>query len=69
MHRHNALEATPGVNATVLGVAVFVVTSFVLGFLGGILLSVLDAGGCRRHSRRAGHAALRAAVAACGTGT
>lgn len=45
LHRSSALEATPGLNASVLGVSVFVVTQFVLSFIGGILLSVLDAGG------------------------
>lgn len=45
LHRHSHLEATPGVNAAVLGGATFLVTWFVLSFLGGILLSVLDAGG------------------------
>lgn len=43
LHRSSALEATPGLNASVLGVSVFVVTQFVLSFIGGILLSVLDA--------------------------
>lgn len=42
-HRGSSLEATPGVNASVLGGAVFLVTFFILSFLGGILLSVLDA--------------------------
>lgn len=39
------VEATPGLNAAILGVSTFVVTQFVLTFVGGILLSVLDAGG------------------------
>lgn len=42
-HRGSALQST-GVNASVLGGAVFLVTFFILSFLGGILLSVLDAG-------------------------
>lgn len=58
MHRSNGdVEATPGVNAVVLGSSVFVLTQFVLSFIGGILLSVLDAGGCRRHFGCAGGAA------------
>lgn len=46
LHRGSKLEATPGVNAAVLGGVVYVVAQFILAFLGGILLSVLDAGGC-----------------------
>lgn len=43
LHRGSKLEATPGVNAAVLGGVVYVVAQFILAFLGGILLSVLDA--------------------------
>ncbi len=46
LHHGNKLEATPGLNATLLGAAVYVIAQFILAFLGGILLSVLDAGGC-----------------------
>lgn len=46
LHHGSKLEATPGLNATLLGAAVYVVAQFILAFLGGILLSVLDAGGC-----------------------
>ena len=44
LHRGSALEATPGANAALLGGAVALLTLFILSFLGGILLSVLDAG-------------------------
>lgn len=43
LHHGSKLEATPGLNATLLGAAVYVVAQFILAFLGGILLSVLDA--------------------------
>lgn len=38
-----AAEAAPGVNAAILGAAAGGLALFVLGFLGGVLLSVLDA--------------------------
>ena len=49
LHRSSAgVEATPGLNAAILGASVYLITQFVLSFLGGILLSVLDAGGAER---------------------
>ena len=77
LHRGNALEATPGLNASILGGCVFVITLFVLSFMGGILLSVLDAGkggeaaahgqGCDAYAQTAAAAAApcRHSVADC----
>lgn len=62
LHHGNKLEATPGLNATLLGAAVYVIAQFILAFLGGILLSVLDAGGC--DCSAPGNVRAREAVAA-----
>ena len=60
LHRGSALEATPGANAALLGGAVALLTLFILSFLGGILLSVLDAGELGGAGGRGGEAGCAA---------
>ena len=43
LHRHTLGEANPALNAAVLGAVTGIFTLFILSFLGGVLLSVLDA--------------------------